>query len=164
MRRQAACWHRKHYGGRCLGPPRRPAPLAVPGIDVQPGDLLLAVNGQRLCRRWRPASLLVNQAEREILLTLAPRLVPEASSESAPRTLPAADTRSKRAGSPSPAAELRSVVVKAVQSDDGTRYRAWVEKNRQRVHAATEGADRLCYTSQTSGQRGSAELHRGFLF
>jgi tricorn protease len=143
--------------------PQATSPLAVPGIDIQPGDLLLAVNGQQLSASLGPAQLLVNQADQEILLTLAQRLVPKASSESVP-ALPTADIAPEggEGGAQHPAAEARSVVVKAIQSDDGARYRAWVEKNRQRVHAATEG--RIGYVHiPDMGSHGYAEFHRGFL-
>ncbi len=49
------------------------SPLAGPGIDVRAGDVLLAINGQRLDAETGPAQLLVNQAGNEVLLTLAPR-------------------------------------------------------------------------------------------
>ena len=41
------------------------------------GDVLLAINGQRLDAETSPAQLLVNQAGNEVLLTLAPRPKPE---------------------------------------------------------------------------------------
>jgi len=50
------------------------SPLVAPGVDVEPGDLLLAINGQRLDEKTPPAQLLVNQAGQDILLTFAPRL------------------------------------------------------------------------------------------
>ena len=49
------------------------SPLSGPGIDVKPGDLLLAINGQRLDVSTSPAQLLVNQAGNEVLLSLAQR-------------------------------------------------------------------------------------------
>ena len=52
---------------------RNTSPLSGPGIDVEPGDLLLAVNGQRLDAETSPAQLLVNQAGNEVLLTFAKR-------------------------------------------------------------------------------------------
>jgi tricorn protease len=52
---------------------RNTSPLSGPGIDVEPGDLLLAVNGQRLDADTSPAQLLVNQAGNEVLLTFAKR-------------------------------------------------------------------------------------------
>ncbi len=49
------------------------SPLADPGLDVRPGDVILAVNGQRVDAETGPLQLLVNQADQEVLLTLAPR-------------------------------------------------------------------------------------------
>jgi tricorn protease len=48
-------------------------PLAGAGLDIQPGDVLIAINGQRLSAQVGPAQLLVNQAGQEVLLTLAAR-------------------------------------------------------------------------------------------
>lgn len=64
------------------------SPLAAPGIDIRPGDLLLAINGQRLDDQTSPAHLLVNQAGQEVLLTLAPRPTPAAvPTDGAPESL-----------------------------------------------------------------------------
>ena len=49
------------------------SPLAAPGIDVRPGDLLIAINGQPLDASTSPAQLLVNQAGQDVLLTFAER-------------------------------------------------------------------------------------------
>jgi tricorn protease len=49
------------------------SPLAGAGVDVRPGDLLIAINGQPLSAEVSPAQLLVNQAGHEVLLTFAPR-------------------------------------------------------------------------------------------
>jgi tricorn protease len=58
-------------------------PLAGPGLDIQPGDLLIAINGQRLSAEVGPAQLLVNQAGQEVLLTLAARPTPPADQSTA---------------------------------------------------------------------------------
>jgi tricorn protease len=49
------------------------SPLAAPGVDVKPGDVITAINGQNLDAETSPAKLLVNQAGQEILLTLLAR-------------------------------------------------------------------------------------------
>jgi len=49
------------------------SPLAAPGIDVKIGDVIIAVNGQRVSEKVSPAQLLVNLANHEVLLTFAPR-------------------------------------------------------------------------------------------
>ena len=65
-------------GELLIGDPWQPSsssPLAAPGVDVQPGDLLIAINGQTLDAQTSPAHLLVNQAGQDILLTFAARPV-----------------------------------------------------------------------------------------
>ena len=134
------------------------SPLAAPGVDVRAGDILLAVNGQRLDATTSPAQLLVNQAGQEILLTLAPRPAETAASDPAP-VAPAAAAEAE-ATPPKP--ELRAVIVKTIHSDEDARYRAWVEAKRRQVHAATEG--RIGYVHiPDMGTHGYAEFHRGFL-
>jgi len=85
------------------------SPLAGAGINVNPDDRLIAVNGRRVNREVSPQELLVNQAGEEVLLTFA--------GEDEPRT----------------------VTVKALRSETPARYREWVEANRRRVHEATDG-------------------------
>jgi tricorn protease len=46
------------------------SPLAAPGVDIKPGDIIVAVNGQKLDAETSPAQMLVNQAGQEVLLTL----------------------------------------------------------------------------------------------
>jgi tricorn protease len=49
-----------------LGDPwnrRATSPLSMPGVDVRAGDILLAINGQRLSASLSPEQLLVNQAD-----------------------------------------------------------------------------------------------------
>lgn len=129
--------------------------LAVPGVDVQVGDLLVAINGQRLDAETGPAQLLVNQAGCEVLLSLAPR---PAADESQAAAAPAEDavdkSESRRA--------THAVVVRALHNDVGARYRAWVESNRRYVHTASDG--RVGYLHiPDMGPRGYAEFHRGYL-
>ncbi len=110
------------------------SPLSRPGINVRPGDRLIAVNGRRLSREISPHSQLVNQAGNAVLLTFA----------------------SDNGDSP------RTVAVKTLYSETGLRYREWVETNRQRVHAATDG--RVGYVHiPDMGARGYAEFHRSYL-
>lgn len=140
--------------------PEGTSPLAAPGVDVQAGDILLAINGQRLDAETAPAQLLVNQAGEEVLLTLAPR--PE----------PAEPDTAGQAGEPSSAdsedpeaaekPKHYAAVVKAIHSEEEARYRAWVERNRRAVHEATDG--RIGYLHiPDMGPHGYAEFHRGFL-
>ena len=137
--------------------PEGTSPLAVPGVDVQEGDILLAINGQRLDADTGPAQLLVNQAGEEVLLTLAPR--PSAPDAAQQEGTPANDS-SEEKGPTKP--KYYVAVVKAIHSDEEARYRAWVDANRRAVHDASGG--RIGYLHiPDMGPHGYAEFHRGFL-
>lgn len=110
------------------------SPLARPGVGIAVGDRLIAVGGRRVGLGLPPGALLVNQALSEVDLTFA-----------------------GREGEPP-----RTVTVKTLASERPARYRAWVEANRARVHAATDG--RVGYLHiPDMGARGYAEFHRGYL-
>lgn len=120
---------------------RHSSPLADPGVDVRPGDVILAVNGQRVDRATGPLQLLVNQAGHEVLLTLAPR--------------PANGEREAESST-------RQITVRTISDEMPARYRAWVERNRQYVHE--KGGGRVGYVHiPDMGPRGYAEFHRGYL-
>ena len=86
------------------------SPLAEPGLDVRVGDAIVAIGGRPVDRTKTPDELLVNQAGRDIVLTLS------------------------RDG------ETRRVLVHALRDERLLRYRAWVERNRAIVHERTDGA------------------------
>ncbi len=110
------------------------SPFHRPGVNVKEGDRLIAVNGRRLSQMISPSTCLVNLAGSEVTLTLA-------SEGDAP---------------------ARTVTVKTLRSEFPARYREWVEANRRRVHAATNG--RVGYVHiPDMGARGYAEFHRGYL-
>ncbi|HJW84296.1 MAG TPA: PDZ domain-containing protein, partial [Anaerolineae bacterium] len=118
------------------------SPLNKPGVNVNLGDRLIAIDGRRLSRALSPAACLVNLAGSEVTLTIQPQTseVSETSEVSKPRT----------------------VTLKTLKSEFPARYREWVERNRQRVHAATGG--RVGYVHVPDmGARGYAEFHRGYL-
>jgi tricorn protease len=162
------------------------SPLTAPGVDVQPGDLLLAINGQRLDEQVSPAQLLVNQAGNEVLLTFAPRernaehgirnteygmRSVEGALESgstgapiphSPLPTPHSPLPTPHSPLPTPPPRNRNIVVRAISSERAARYRAWVEGNRRRVHERTGG--RVGYVHiPDMGARGYAEFHRGYL-
>lgn len=110
------------------------SPLALPGIDVRPGDRLVAINGRPVGRAQPPGALLVHQADCELALDFA--------------------------GGDDGA--LRSFTVRSLADERPLRYRAWVEANRARVHAATEGRAGYLHIPDM-GPLGYAEFHRGFL-
>ena len=113
------------------------SPLNGPGINLAGGDRIIAVNGRRLSRALPPEACLVNLAESEITLTIAPQ-----TSEVSPQS--------------------RTVTVKTLQSDTPARYRQWVENNRRHVHETTNGRVGYVHVPDMSA-RGYAEFHRGFL-
>jgi tricorn protease len=118
------------------GDPWEPAassPLNRPGVDVQVGDALLAINGQPVGGTVTPGEWLVNQADQEVLLTVQ-------RGDEAPRTLG----------------------VKALASEQAARYRDWVEANRRAVHAATDGRVGYVHIPDMSPE-GFAEFHRSYL-
>ena len=115
------------------------SPLARAGLNIQPGDRLLAINGRQLNRNLSPQMMLVNQARQEVHLTIQSTETNELI--------------------PNP---VRTITVTALNSEFGARYRAWVEANRQRVHEATDGRVGYLHIPDT-GARGFAEFHRGYL-
>ncbi|HET8846899.1 MAG TPA: PDZ domain-containing protein [Ktedonobacteraceae bacterium] len=114
--------------------PHLTSPLNSPGINMQAGDAVLAINGQHLDRYRPPSSLLVNLAGQEVLLTV----------ESAENQ------------------EKRAVTVKTLRNERQARYRSWVEGNRARVHELSGG--RIGYIHiPDMGSHGFAEFHRSYL-
>lgn len=110
------------------------SPLLAPGVNVQSGDVVLAINGQPVTATNGPQHLLVNQATSDVQLLIRP-----------------AD-----------GSEPRMVTVRALASEYPARYRDWVAANRQAVHTTTGG--RVGYIHiPDMGADGYAEFHRGYL-
>jgi tricorn protease len=85
------------------------SPLAEPGVDVRVGDVITAISGRDVSFEMPPGALLVNQAARDITLTIS------------------------RDG------EKSRVLVRTLRDERQLRYRAWVEENRRIVHERTGG-------------------------
>lgn len=109
------------------------SPLARAGVNVAPGDRLVAVGNRRVGRGVLPQELLINQAGCNVLLTFI-----------------------KADGT------LRSITIKALRDDTQARYREWVERNRKIVHDATDGRVGYLHIPDMQAY-GYAEFHRGFL-
>jgi tricorn protease len=110
------------------------SPLETPGVNIRPGDALLAINGRKLTRERTPFELLIHTAGSEISLTF------------------------RHAGSE----ETRTMTIKTLARETPARYREWVENNRKAVHEATGG--RIGYVHVPNmGPLGYSEFHRGFL-
>ena len=50
---------------------RKSSPLGRPGLDIKPGDRIIAVNRRKVSEGLSPQALLVNQAGEEVMLTIA---------------------------------------------------------------------------------------------
>ncbi len=110
------------------------SPLNAPGVALQPGDVIRAVNRQPVGPDLPPEALLVNKAGQPVRLTVI------------------------RAG----ASEPEEVTVKPLTSEFEAYYRQWVNDNRAYVHQKSQG--RLGYVHiPDMGPRGYAEFFRGYL-
>jgi tricorn protease len=109
------------------------SPLAEPGVDVTEGDVIVAIGGRAASAQNGPGALLVNQAGRDIVLTIV---------------------RGKDAP--------RRVLVRTLRDERLLRYRAWVDRNRRTVHERTKGRVGYVHVPDM-GPWGFAEFHRGYL-
>lgn len=109
------------------------SPLTAPGLGIEEGDILLAINGQKLDESLAPEKLLVNQAHNEVSLLI-------------------------RSGKK----KEKTISVRTLLSQTPARYRDWVEKNRAYVHKKTKGKIGYIHIPDM-GAKGFAEFHRGFL-
>jgi tricorn protease len=111
------------------------SPLHAVGVEAQPGERIVAVNGQRTSRERPPQSLLVHQAGTKVELTLAPA-----------------------AGR---AQAHRNVIVTTLADEVPARYREWVERNRAWVHEQSGGRVGYFHLPDMMSA-GFAEFHRYF--
>jgi len=111
------------------------SPLRNLGLgSIIEGDYLTAINGETLSREVTPNSLLVNQANNVVSLTV----------------------RCSETG------KERSYDVKTIASDTDARYREWVESRREYVHKKSKG--KLGYVHiPDMGPNGFSEFHRYYI-
>ncbi len=114
---------KKVYGGLNWNGELR-APLTEPGVRVQAGEYILAVNGNDLKSSDNIFRHLENTSGKIVELTVGPT--------------------ADGAGS-------RSVSVVPVASEAALRNRDWVEGNLRKVHAATDGRVAYVYVPNTAG-------------
>jgi len=112
----------------------RVSPLTQPGIDVNPGDYLLAVNGQSVVYPANIYSFFELTAGRQVVLSV--------------NSSPSED-------------DAREVTVVPVASERGLRYYDWIETNRRMVDEATDGRVGYVHVPNTS-RSGLNEFSRGF--
>jgi tricorn protease len=113
---------KKVYGGLNWTPELR-APLTAPGVDVKPGEYLLAVRGVELKPPTEVYSLFENTADKSIEITVGPN----------------ADGKGSR-----------TVTVEPLASEDALRNADWVEGNLRKVHKATNGRVAYVYVPNTA--------------
>ena len=104
--------------------PNLKAPLAQPGINVNEGDYILAINGTKLSAAVNPYSLLEQTSGREINITI---------------------------NSKPSMTDARTVLVKPVGSERGLRTIDWVESNRRKVDELSNGKLAYVYVPNTGG-------------
>jgi tricorn protease len=114
---------KKVYGGLNWDPNLR-APLTVPGVDVKPGEYLLAVRGIDLAPPTSLYALFENTAGKSIEIAVGP--TPDGKGS-------------------------RTVTVEPLADEYALRNRAWVEGNLKKVHAATKGRVAYVYVPNTAG-------------
>jgi tricorn protease len=113
----------KIFSGQNWNPDER-SPLTEPGINVQEGDYLLAVNGLEVTANDNLFEYFQNTAGRQTTLTVN-------------------DTPTMK--------DSREVIVEPLRSERGIRLRDWVEGNRQKVWEATDGRAAYVYMPNTAG-------------
>jgi len=111
------------------------SPLRQPGLDVNEGDYLLAVNGLKLETSKDPWSAFQGIADEVVTLTI--------------NSIPSMT-------------DAHEVVVKPMVSERRLRNLAWIESNRHKVEQATNGKVGYIYVPDT-GRNGQNELVRQFM-
>ncbi|MFH1748835.1 MAG: S41 family peptidase [Planctomycetota bacterium] len=110
-------------------------PLSQPGVDVKEGDYLLAVNGIPLDTSKDPWAAFIGLAGKVTTLTVSEK--------------PTLDD------------DAREIIVKPLNSENGLRYRSWVEDNRRYVEQQTAGRVGYIHVPDTS-INGQNNLFRQF--
>ena len=103
--------------------PRLRAPLSEPGVEVEAGEYLLAVNGVDLVPPQNLFARFENSAGRQIEITVGPNPDGEGA---------------------------RTLTVVPVGNEQALRNRDWVEDNIRKVHEATDGRVAYVYVPNTT--------------
>lgn len=110
-------------------------PLSQPGVDINEGDYLLAVNDVPMDTSRDPYAAFQHVLGRAVTLTVSEQ--------------PQWDD------------EARDVVIELVRNDANLRYRAWIERNRRYVEEQTDGKVGYIYVPDT-GVNGQNDLVRQY--
>jgi tricorn protease len=111
------------YGGAYWDPSLR-APLVAPGVDVKPGEFLLAVDGREVRADSEVYRAFEGTAGKRVELKVGPK----------------ADGTG-----------ARTVIVEPAEDEAALRNRAWVEGNLRKVHERTKGRVAYVYVPNTAG-------------
>ncbi|MFZ9882574.1 MAG: PDZ domain-containing protein, partial [Phycisphaerales bacterium] len=131
----AAAWKLARFvGGGAFDSDAR-SPLAAQGLGVKEGDYLLAVNGEPVDTSKDPWMPFVGLAGKSVVLTVSAKPVMDK--------------------------DAKDIVVTTIASEDGLRYRDWVEAKRRRVEELSGGKIGYIYVPNT-GVDGQTELVRQF--
>lgn len=114
---------KKIYGGLNWNPNLR-SPLTEPGVNIDTGDYIIAVNGNNVSSKDNLYSFFENTANKIVNLKVS----------------------SKADGS-----TARTVKVTPVGNERALRNRDWVEGNMKKVHEATNGEVAYVYVPNTAG-------------
>jgi len=123
----------KIYRGQKMDPSRQ-GPLARPGSEVETGEYLLAVNGAALRVPDNPFRFFEGTVSKQVEITV--------------------NSRPSHDGA-------RTVVVRPTSSDSTLRYEDWVNENRRKVDAASDGRIGYIHLPDTSIP-GLIEFSKGF--
>ncbi len=113
---------KKIYGGAYWDPSLR-APLVAPGVDVKPGDFLLAVDGKEIKADSEVYRAFEGTVGKRVELKVGPN--PDGSG-------------------------ARTIIVEPIADESGLRNRAWVEGNLRKVHERTKGRVAYVYVPNTA--------------
>jgi tricorn protease len=100
------------------------APLTQPGVNVKPGEFLLAVNGRQLHATDNIYSFFLDTVGKQVVLTVGPN--PDGTGS-------------------------RDVTVVPVESEAGLRNRAWIDHNIETVDRLSNGQLAYVYLPDTAG-------------
>lgn len=112
----------KIYTGE-LWNPHLKAPLAVPGINVNEGDYIVAIDGKPLDGQTNIFSLLVGKADKQVRLSVSKN---------------------------GKLKDARTVVIEPISSETGLRHWHWVESNRKYVDKVSDGKIGYVYLPNTT--------------
>ncbi|MCK4978791.1 MAG: PDZ domain-containing protein, partial [Candidatus Delongbacteria bacterium] len=110
------------------------SPLLRPGVNIENGDHLIAVNGTKVNRKTHPRELLVNFPNQDITLTVVKK-----------------GKKTKK-----------DIVVNTLAFEMFLMYRNWVETNRAYVHKKSKGKTGYIHIPDM-GNHGFSEFHRLYL-